>query len=166
MKKFMEKTITTAKRAYHATRRKTKKITQFEKARFILVGAANTITDFVVLLSLVVLFGIPSGMSNIASTTCALIVSFLLNKKAVFQGEEGLKFRQIIIFIVVTLACIWLVQTVIMVQLNNALTSAFDIKGGVTAVAVLLFAKVIGIAAGSVWNYMWYSRVVFKKQAA
>lgn len=162
----MEKTITTAKRVYHATRRKTKKVTQFEKARFVLVGAANTVTDFTVLLSLVILFGIPSGVSNIASTTCALIVSFLLNKKAVFQGEEGLKFRQIAIFIIVTLAGIWLVQTVIMVQLNNVLTDILNIKGGIMAVSILLFAKVIGIAAGSVWNYMWYSRVVFKKQPA
>lgn len=162
----MDKTVKAAKRAYHATRRKTKKVTQFEKARFILVGAANTVTDFVVLLSLVVLFGIPSGMSNIASTTCALIVSFLLNKKAVFQGEEGLKFRQIIIFIIVTLAGIWLVQTVIMVQLNNVLVDILNVKGGIMAVSILLFAKIIGIAAGSVWNYMWYSRVVFKKQPA
>ena len=161
----MEKTIKTAKRAYHATRRKTKQVTQFEKARFILVGVANTVTDFVVLLSLVVVFGVPSGMSNIASTTCALIVSFLLNKKAVFQGEEGMKFRQIAIFIIVTLAGIWLVQTVIMVQLNNALIDALNVKGGIAAVGILLFAKVMGIAAGSVWNYMWYSRVVFKKQS-
>lgn len=162
----MEKAISSAKRAYSSVRHHSKRATRFEKVRFALVGVANTIVDFIVLITLVTLFQTPTFMANIASTTAALITSFALNKKTVFKGEEGKQVKQIALFLIVTIASIWLVQTVVMTQLYNFSREFFDVQGGWQALALLIGAKIIGIIAGSIWNYMWYSRVVFKKKEA
>lgn len=158
----MEKTL---KQAYRTARHHGERATRFEKVRFALVGVANTIVDFVVLISLVTLFQVPTFAANIVSTTAALIASFMLNKKAVFRGEEGKSVRQILLFLVVTLAGIWLVQTLVMTQLYAALQGMVGAEGW-QALALLIAAKVVGIVAGSIWNYVWYSRVVFKKRKA
>ncbi len=159
----MEKAL---KQAYRTARHHSERATRFEKVRFALVGVANTIVDFVVLISLVTLFHMPTFAANIVSTTVALVASFLLNKKAVFKGEEGKSVRQISLFLIVTLAGIWLVQTVVMTQLYTTLYDVLNITIGWQALTLLVGAKVVGIIAGSIWNYMWYSRVVFKKRSA
>ena len=161
----MEQQDNVARRTYRAVVHKGKQAAQFEKVRFMMVGVANTITDFVVLLSLVSVWGVHAAVANIASTTCALIVSFSLNKKAVFPESKPMTAHAVIVFIAVTLAGIWFVQTVIMTQLYNLLKGWLHIDGGVHLIMILVVAKIIGIIAGSVWNYMWYSRVVFKKGA-
>ena len=140
-----------------------KRVARFEKVRFALVGVANTATDFVVLLSLITVWGMPTMPANIISTTCALIVSFTLNKKAVFPKSRSMNARMVALFVVVTLAGIWLVQTLIMSALFGGLKMWFGVEGGMMAVLLLVIAKVIGVAAGSIWNYIWYSRLIFKK---
>lgn len=162
----MEKAITSAKHAYRTVRYHSKRATRFEKVRFALVGVANTAVDFVVLIILVTVFHTPAFAANIASTTVALITSFALNKKTVFRGQSGQNVRQIVLFFIVTIASIWLVQTVIMTQLYDFARDYFDVYSGWRSLALLIGAKVIGIIAGSIWNYMWYSRVVFKDKDA
>lgn len=162
----MEKAITSAKRAYGAVRHHGKRATRFEKVRFALVGVANTAVDFFVLIILVTVFHTPAFIANIASTTAALVTSFGLNKKTVFKGEDGKHVKQLVLFLIVTIASIWLVQTVVMTQLYNFARDYFDVYSGWQALALLIGAKVIGIIAGSIWNYMWYSRVVFKNKGA
>lgn len=155
-----------ARRAYRAVVHRSKQATQFEKVRFAMVGVANTITDFAVLLSLVAVWGMNSAAANIISTTCALAVSFVLNKKTVFRSDAPMKMREVIVFVAVTLAGIWLVQTVIMSQVFGAFVMWSGAKDGMVMLLLLVIAKVIGIVAGSIWNYVWYSRVVFKRGAA
>lgn len=132
---------------------------QSQKVRFGLVGVVNTATDFIVLNVLVLAFGVPIVAANIMSTTAAMIVSFGLNKKAVFRGADSGNLRQITLFFVVTLTGLWLVQTVIMINVYNL----FIAIGWPTSGMTLTIAKLVGICFGLTWNYIWYSRVVFRR---
>jgi len=129
-----------------------------KKIRFGLVGIVNTAVDFIVLNVLIGLFGIPLVLSNIASTTTAMLVSFTLNKKAVFRGSDNGGAKQIIAFFAVTLVGIWLVQTLALVAVHAALIAVVSLPD----VVAVNIAKIIGICFGLVWNYMWYSRIIFK----
>lgn len=129
-----------------------------KKIRFALVGVVNTVVDFTVLNTLVTLLGIPLIPSNIASTTAAMLVSFTLNKKTVFRGSDSGGARQVIAFFAVTLIGIWLVQTLVLVAVHTVLVHVTQLPDVVAVNA----AKIVGICFSLVWNYMWYSRVVFK----
>jgi putative flippase GtrA len=134
-----------------------------EKIRFGLVGVVNTVVDFSVLLSLVVILGIPSVIANIFSTSCALIISYLLNKSAVFGNKDANDYRKIVLFVIVTLTSLWGIQTVVIVGVGGFISGLVP---QMSAVVVLTIAKVIAIAFSLIWNYLWYSRVVFRKKPA
>lgn len=145
-------------RAAWLVQRRTTKAKQSEKIRFGLVGFINTFVDFVVLNVLVGLFGVALVPANIVSTTTAMLTSFGLNKKVVFTEGQGSALRQILLFFVVTISAVWIVQSGVMLgayQLLHAYT-------GWNETLLLNIAKLCGIAAGLVWNYIWYSRVVFR----
>ena len=134
------------------------KAMQSEKVRFGLVGIVNTAVDFIVLNLLAGVFHVPLLPANIASTTAALLTSFTLNKKAVFRNADGSGAKQLTLFLVVTLVGIWLVQGTVL-----ALTHAFLLGLGLSEVMALNLGKLAGISCGLVWNYLWYSKVVFRK---
>ena len=129
-----------------------------EKIRFGLVGVVNTAVDFALLNILVSLFGVPPVAANIVSTTAAMGVSFGLNKRAVFRANAKTRMRQLVVFFAITLTGIWLVQ-------GGVLAAVLYLIGplGLQQTVALNSAKFAGICVGLVWNYLWYSRVVFKK---
>lgn len=137
-----------------------KKIASSQKIRFGLVGVINTAVDFAVLNVLVGVFGLPLVPANIASTATAMVVSYSLNKKAVFRGSNGGNARQLVIFVVVTLVGLWLIQSVVIVGAHALLASVTSWSSVIT----LNVAKVIGTVASLTWNYLWYSRVVFRQE--
>lgn len=141
-----------------------RKAQSHKKMRFALVGVVNTGVDFVALNLLVLAFGFGLVAANIVSTTCAMLISFVLNRRVVFQHQGPDAWRQFILFIVVTVAGIWLIQTIIVVQVYEMLESALQStqQSGLLAWLILNTAKVVGVAVGIVWNYLWYSRFVFK----
>ncbi len=130
-----------------------------KKIRFGAVGIVNTAVDFIVLLMLTLVFGVATSLANIISSSCALITSYVLNKKAVFHGEGGA--RQALLFLVFTLLGIWLVQTTTVVLVEQALLSFTGTDG--KSAWVLLVAKIAGSVVTLGWNYLWYSRVVFRQ---
>lgn len=138
------------------------RLLRYEKIRFAAVGIVNTLVDFAVLLSLTIFAGVPALWANIASTSCALIVSYLLNKKAVFGDTDTHNVRQIVLFVAVTLSGIWLVQSVIIVSVTQWLHTA--VMGVVHDTWLLVAAKLIATVVSLVWNYVWYSTVVFRKK--
>jgi mannosyltransferase len=133
-------------------------IFKHEKIRFGAVGVINTIVDFGILNLFVITLGLPLVTSNIVSTTAAMAVSFFLNKNTVFKSTGNAR-RQIMLFLVVTLAGIWIVQTCIVVW-------AYLLLNGLSPEVKLNVAKAIGIMFGLVWNYVWYSRVVFDDKSS
>lgn len=135
-------------------------ILRSEKIRFGLVGAFNTGVDFGVLFILARLMGVPTLVANVVSTTCALIVSYTLNKKAVFRNTDTRNHRQVLLFVVVTLAGLWGVQSAV-IMASTAMLHGLITNSGL----LLLVTKGIATLFSLVWNYLWYSRVVFRKDS-
>jgi putative flippase GtrA len=138
-------------------------VLKYEKVRFVLVGVANTAVDFVVFLTLAKLLGTSAIVANLISTTCALLVSYALNKKAVFGGGEDKGKLQFAQFIIVTLTGLWVLQSIVIYAVSSLLVSLFP---SLPDTWVLLGAKVCATAVSLIWNYLWYSRLVFKKAKA
>ena len=128
-----------------------------EKIRFAIVGGANTALDFIILFALTF-----SGMDRIAanyvSTSVALIFSFFANKSFTFKDKTGNSKKQFILFIVITLIGLCVIQPIIIWVSTNALEQYIANE------AITLFiAKLIATIASLIWNYLLYSRLVFKK---
>lgn len=135
-----------------------KRVSGDRRVRFGFVGVINTGVDFLVLNLLVGFFGVPIVIANMASTTAAMLTSFSLNKKIVFGGNNASARKQFILFLIVTLSAIWLVQSSVIF----AVFHAFESTTNFSEVITLNIAKLAGISAGLVWNYIGYSRFVFR----
>ena len=130
----------------------------YEKVRFLLVGALNTIIDFSILFTLVNVGKLPAIVANIISTSVALAVSYLLNKRSVFGDSNGHNPRQVTLFVVITLIGLWGLQGIVISIVAPWLQHAWSKE------LALFIAKLIASCFTLVWNYEWYNRVVFKKQ--
>lgn len=126
------------------------------KLRFGTVGAANTAIDFGLLFILRSL-GLPVISANIISTTVAFCFSFFANKKYTFKSKGGNVKRELLLFVIVTLFGLWVLQNVIMQLILLPLSTT-----GIASETSLLIAKVLATLVSLVWNYVMYSRVVFK----
>jgi putative flippase GtrA len=126
------------------------------KARFLVVGGANTAIDFG-LLFLLKAFGLPAISANIISTTTAFCFSFFANKKYTFKTSDTNIKREIALFIVVTLFGLWVLQTLVI----GAVTSFLQ-NTSLSQEVLLLIAKLCATIVSLIWNYVMYSRVVFK----
>lgn len=127
------------------------------KLRFGTVGAANTAIDFGLLFILRSL-GLPVISANIISTTAAFCFSFFANKKYTFKSNGGNVKRELLLFVVVTLFGLWILQNAVMQLILLPLHTT-----ALPAETSLLIAKVLATLVSLVWNYVMYSRVVFKK---
>ena len=125
--------------------------------RFGIVGGANTALDFG-LLFVFKFIGIPIEIANIMSTGLAFIFSFFANKKYTFKTTNTNVIREMLLFVIITLTGLWGLQTLIITLTHNPLTQLT----GNTDVA-LLVAKLLSTVASLTWNYLFYSRLVFKK---
>ena len=130
-----------------------------DKLRFAIVGGANTALDFLVLF-LFVNIGVDKIAANYISTSVALVFSFFANKSFTFKNTDKNSKKQFAIFLVVTLAGLWILQPIIIWVVSMSLAPY------ITNEAALLFvAKLIATVASLIWNYLLYSRLVFKKAA-
>ena len=125
--------------------------------RFGIVGGANTALDFG-LLFVFKFIGIPVEIANIMSTGLAFIFSFFANKKYTFKTTNTNVIREMLLFVIITLTGLWGLQTLIITLTHNPLTQLM----GNTDVA-LLIAKLLATVASLTWNYLFYSKLVFKK---
>ena len=130
-----------------------------EKIRFGIVGIGNTAIDFVILFALVAL-GVDKIVANYFSTGIAFIASFFINKSFTFKSKGGNVRRQFLLFVIVTIIGLWIIQPLISGGIT-ALLSASTLTAGL----VLFIAKIIATVASLIWNYLFYSRLVFKKDA-
>ena len=127
-----------------------------DKLRFALVGGINTVIDFGILFSLVYL-GLDKIPSNFISTSVAFVFSFFANKTFTFKSKTGNAKREFSLFIIVTLFGLWVLQPVVITAVSFTLTP-LDVKEG----AALFIGKIIATGVSLVWNYIMYSRFVFK----
>jgi putative flippase GtrA len=147
----------------HTLKSRARHIWKYEKIRFALVGAINTLVDFIIFLTLAKMIGLPAVAANVISTSCALAVSYLLNKKAVFGDTNSNNRQQVTQFIVVTLSGLWVLQAIVITMMASLLN---DIVPQLPSVVVLIMAKAVATVFSLTWNYLWYSRVVFRKARA
>ncbi|MEV6910233.1 GtrA family protein [Amycolatopsis sp. NPDC051071] len=121
------------------------------QVRFGLVGVANTLLDAIGF-ALLATLGVPLFVANFLSTTAGMLLSFTLNRNFTFRSKGEDVRRQAILFFAVTAFGLWVVQALVIL----AVTTAFP---GIH----LLIPKFAGIAVGLVWNYLLYSKVVFRR---
>ena len=132
------------------------------KIRFALVGGINTLIDFGLLFAFSSLWGIPRGFSNILSTSVAFIFSFFANKRYTFKSTDKDNIvREMILFTVVTLFGLWIIQSLIIHFL-----APFIASFGLFDELSLFVAKLVATVASLIWNYILYSKVVFKSKSA
>jgi len=127
-----------------------------EKLRFGFVGSLNTAIDFGLLFVLTSL-GFDKIASNYVSTTTAFLMSFALNKKFTFKNNSPSNKKQFIAFTFVTLTGLWLIQPFI-IFICLSLAESFSIGNQLGLVVSKLIATLVTL----VWNYILYSRFVFK----
>lgn len=128
-----------------------------QKIRFIIVGGANTALDFI-LLFLFTGLGVDKIVANYFSTSISLVFSFFVNKSFTFKNKDGNAKKQFGLFLLVTIIGLWVIQPIIIWLSTNALTPY------ITNEPLNLFiAKLIATVASLIWNYLLYSRLVFKK---
>ena len=129
-----------------------------EKIRFGIVGIANTALDFAILFLLVAL-GLDKIPANYISTGVAFIFSFFVNKSFTFKSKGGNVKKQFVIFIAISIVGLWIIQPLVITVISVALTHTGWVSG-----LILFIAKIIATVASLIWNYVFYSRLVFKKE--
>ena len=127
--------------------------------RFVLIGTVNTVVD-VAVYSLLVLAGLPVVSANLVSTSCGLVVSYLLNSRFVFRtGPHATRraaLRRIALFVLTTGLGLWVLQPLVIVACTGVLRSS-----GLRGLALVLLPKLAATCVTLVWNYVLYSLVVF-----
>ena len=125
--------------------------------RFALVGSINTTIDLVLFL---VLHndGVPMLIANFVSTSCGLGFSFVANRSFTFKqrGGDGAR-KQLLTFLLGTGVGLWLVQPAVI-----AGTGAILIGTTLAPEARTCVAKAIAIVLGVAWNWLLYSKWVFR----
>ena len=129
-----------------------------EKIRFAIVGAANTALDFALLFLLVAL-GLDKIPANFISTGVAFIFSFFVNKSFTFKSTGGNVKKQFVLFIAITIVSLWIIQPLIITGITALLANTGWVSG-----VTLFIAKIIATVASLIWNYIFYSRFVFKNE--
>lgn len=130
--------------------------TRSEKIRFGVVGVINTLIDFGFLFTLKY-FGFPIIAANTISTTIAFVASFTLNKKVVFKVRNSNLKREIALFIIVTLFGLWVLQPTVFIIIGGVIPPDYS-----SSYLALLVSKICATCVTIVWNYVTYSRIVFR----
>lgn len=138
------------------------------KKRFVifgLIGLINTGIDISIYLLLLHIH-IPIIIANTISTSIALLLSYNLNKRFTYQDNNTNK-ANFARFLIVTLTGLWLLQPLV-IHASLGLLHSGTIEhsfGGFYAGAQAYFnliAKLVATAVTLVWNYVLYSKFVFR----
>ena len=128
-------------------------------SRFASVGVVNTLVDFGLFLLLVAL-GMHAVPANLLSTAAGMGVSFAGNRRFVF-GATGNRTRELVLFIVVCGAGVWLIQPAVILGVSAALSAGTTLS----TLAIAPVAKGSAIVVAAVWNFLLYRRLVFRPAA-
>jgi len=141
--------------------------TRSERLKFIvfsLIGVFNTLFD----IALYVMFLNATNsilIANLISTSAALIGSYILNSKLTFRSKKWTA-RSFILFVAVTVFGLWVLQTGAIYLFSHLLKSlpehVWQLFGPLEHLAKSLVPKLLATAITFVWNFLWYSKVIFK----
>lgn len=133
---------------------------------FCVVGLINTAVD-VMLYLLLQEYGLPIFIANICSTSTALVVSFILNRRFTFN-DSGSTRRSLLPFVMVTLTGLWILQPLIIYSVIGLTNTSFIKDLAVPYVSDYstlqsLTGKLIATPATLIWNFVLYKRFVFTR---
>ncbi len=136
-------------------------------AKFILVGAFNTLLDWSVVNLLIIVSDIATGTAfylfNVISFLIANLASFFWNKHWTFankkEREKEKGKNQLVQFIVISLIGLS-IKTVIAGVVNNEVKAPAEITAGLWNNIALLVATTFSMA----WNFLGYKFLVFKNK--
>lgn len=128
-----------------------------EKFRYALVGGFNTALDFGILFDLSSL-GINKLGANFISTSIAFVFSFFANRTFTFKANGNAK-HEFVAFLIVTLFGLWVLQPLTITAVDYLLAHS-----SLSSASLLFVAKLAATLVSLIWNYILYSRVVFKKR--
>jgi putative flippase GtrA len=149
------------------TARRVGRLLANKKVRFIGAGILNTLVDFTGFNIAIFVLGLKPWMANILSASIAMVISFAVNKRAVFRYDKAARHTQFIAFIVVTAVGVWGLQTAVVVGgsafLGPIAHRIFDSLGRSGAVTWVVpnAAKALATVLTAIWNYLWYDHVIF-----
>jgi putative flippase GtrA len=159
-----------------------KRIATHRVSKFAYIGVVNTLADILLLNLLRILThttGNKTGrliLLNIISASTVAVLSFFLNRRYVFKSQST-RNHMIVPFLLVTLSSIFVIQSFIIgVTLHGFDPIAqwtMDLVQSIGIPVVKNFsfsfyetniAKICATAASMIWNYGWYSKVIFKRR--
>jgi putative flippase GtrA len=123
--------------------------------RFLGVGAVNTTIDLA-LYCLLVAVGVPTVVANLCSTSAGLAFSFIANRRFTFRVGRRAGIRDVVAFIGVTGIGLWVLQPVVIAVVG------FMVAAFLAPLLTVVVSKLCAIAVGVVWNWVWYSRLLFR----
>lgn len=129
-----------------------------EKIRFVVVGGLNTVIDFIIFLFLGST-GFSPIIANYISTSSAMIFSFTANRRYTFRQLQRPTLSQIVLFIAVTLVGLWIIQPVVIRFCYFMLEADKN-----SPLILLVVSKTIATVFTLIWNYQWYSRILFSQK--
>lgn len=145
-----------------------KKIWEYNKFRFICVGAFNTLLDLSILNTLVYVVHFPIWLSNTISVGTSVSLSYFLNHYIVFQQHNKPTIKQYLKFFFVTGISVILLQTLIIYLTKSTylslVHSLINTRSHNKQIALNL-AKITAVLIGLIWNFFFYSKVIFKKDS-
>jgi putative flippase GtrA len=107
-------------------------------------------------------------IANIIATSAALIGSYFLNSRLTFKSKKW-TFKGFALFVAVTIFGLWFLQTGVIYLITPAVhiipEFLWHILGPLEDTAKVVAPKIIATAVTFVWNFVWYNKVIFKKDS-
>lgn len=143
------------------------KLWEHKKFRFLCVGSFNSLCDIVTLNTLVFVAHAPVWVANAISVSFGITLSYFLNHLIVFRHHSRPNFKLYAKFFTVTGIGVIVLQTLIIYLTRPGYKSLVDGLHSASLTRLdskisLNLAKVTAIIVGMAWNYMFYSKVIFK----
>lgn len=133
-----------------------KNLLKTTSSRFVVVGLTSTALDFLILIVLHTIFGVPVLLANITSTSVAFCFSFFANRHYTFRSSGNAVVQEMLRFVIVTLFGLWVLQTTVIMLITPSITQVLSES------LALIFAKLAATLASTIWNYVLYARYVFR----
>ncbi len=148
---------------------------QQRKFRFVCVGVFNTVFDFTLLNSIIIIFGLPALFANVISASIAITVSYFLNHYIVFRHHEPPSKKNALKFFIITGVSVLVIQSLVIAVIGYGLEiyaasflnwAVALIHNSVVTSHIIAanIAKACAVLAGMLWNFVLYKNVVFEKQ--
>jgi putative flippase GtrA len=128
------------------------KATSDNKIRYLIVGGSSFVLEYSIFWLLVSLFRVDSILANIVSFVLAVCYTFYFHSRWTFRGEHKYDTKKQFMAYV-TLATLNLLLTSILIAVQVDLLDVTP-----------LIAKIVCMVMVVVWNYLFLSKLIFKKQ--